>query len=163
MTEQEKNDDLDRTMEALMEATKRLDKFIKELDKTLVEKEIGELLGRKARIFIAGPVAGVKPEVYENQFATVKSDLESAGHEVINPLTDIPHRDTTNWGLTVMECLPFVAECDCMVMLPGWKKSDEALIGYHFARGYNMQVLQVSFDGEPDSRRTRKSRNRKQL
>lgn len=115
---------------------------------------------RKARIYLAGRVSGLKPEVYEKQFATVKAELEKAGHEVINPLTDIPHEDTNNWGLTVMECLPVVATCDCIALLPGWEKSNGAQIEFHFALGHQLQVLQVRPVGKPNSRQKRKSKKR---
>ena len=112
---------------------------------------------RKAKIYIAGRVTGLKPEQYEPMFATVKKELEAAGHEVINSLTDIPHEDVNNWALTIMECLPYVAQCDCIAMLPGWEKSEGAQIEYHFARGMKLQVLNVRYVGKPNSRQRRKS------
>lgn len=150
MTEQEKQE----VLQQMKEADKAYEKALAE------EKESEQQPKRKAKIYIAGRVTGVKPEVYEKQFATVKAELEKAGHEVINPLTDIPHEDTTNWGLTIMECLPYVAQCDCIAMLPGWERSDGAQIEYHFARGHHLQVLQVRPVGRPNSRQKRKSKKR---
>ena len=150
MTEQEKQ-----------EVLKQMDEADKEYEKALAEeKESEQQPKRKAKIYIAGRVSGVKPEVYEKQFATVKAELEMAGHEVINPLTDIEHEDTTNWGLTIMECLPYVAQCDCIALLPGWEKSNGAQIEYHFARGHHLQVLQVRPIGRPNSRQKRKSKKK---
>lgn len=127
-------------------------------EKALAEEKAEEQKPkRKAKIYIAGRVTGLKPEQYEPMFATVKKELELAGHEVINPLTDIPHEDVNNWALTIMECLPYVAQCDCIAMLPGWEKSDGAQIEYHFARGNKLQVLQVHRVGKPNSRQKRKS------
>ena len=138
-----------------------MDEADKEYEKALAEeKESDKQPKRKAKIYIAGRVSGVKPEVYEKQFATVKAELEKAGHEVINPLTDIPHEDTTNWGLTIMECLPYVAQCDCIALLPGWEKSNGAQIEYHFALGHHLQVLQVRPVGRPNSRQKRKSKKK---
>lgn len=150
MTEQEKQ-----------EVLKQMDEADKEYEKALAEeKESEQQPKRKAKIYIAGRVSGVKPEVYEKQFATVKAELEKAGHEVINPLTDIEHEDTTNWGLTIMECLPYVAQCDCIALLPGWEKSNGAQIEYHFALGHHLQVLQVRPVGRPNSRQKRKSKKK---
>lgn len=150
MTEQEKQ-----------EVLKQMDEADKKYEKALAEeKESEQQPKRKAKIYIAGRVSGVKPEVYEKQFATVKAELEKAGHEVINPLTDIDHEDTTNWGLTIMECLPYVAQCDCIALLPGWEKSNGAQIEYHFARGHHLQVLQVRPIGRPNSRQKRKSKKK---
>ena len=130
-------------------------------EKALAEEEAEEQKPkRKAKIYIAGRVTGLKPEQYEHMFATVKKELEAAGHEVINPLTDIPHEDVNNWALTIMECLPYVAQCDCIAMLPGWEKSDGAQIEYHFARGHQLQVLQVRPVGRPNSRQKRKSKKK---
>ena len=138
-----------------------MDEADKEYEKALAEeKESEQQPKRKAKIYIAGRVSGLKPEVYEKQFATVKAELEKAGHEVINPLTDIPHEDTTNWGLTIMECLPYVADCDCIALLPGWEKSNGAQIEYHFALGHHLQVLQVRPVGRPNSRQKRKSKRK---
>lgn len=150
MTEQEKQ-----------EVLKQMDEADKEYEKALAEeKESEQQPKRKAKIYIAGRVSGVKPEVYEKQFATVKAELEKAGHEVINPLTDIPHEDTTNWGLTIMECLPYVAQCDCIALLPGWQRSNGAQIEYHFACGLKLQILQVRPVGRPNSRQKRKSKKK---
>ena len=130
-------------------------------EKALAEEEAEEQKPkRKAKIYIAGRVTGLKPEQYEPMFATVKKELEAAGHEVINPLTDIPHEDVNNWALTIMECLPYVAKCDCIAMLPGWEKSDDAQIEYHYARGNKLQVLNVQPVGKPNSRQRRKSKKR---
>lgn len=138
-----------------------MDEADKEYEKALAEeKESEQQPKRKAKIYIAGRVSGVKPEVYEKQFATVKAELEKAGHEVINPLTDIPHEDTTNWGLTIMECLPYVAQCDCIALLPGWQRSNGAQIEYHFACGLKLQILQVRPVGRPNSRQKRKSKKK---
>ena len=139
-----------------------MDEADKEYEKALAEeKESEQQPKRKAKIYIAGRVSGLKPEVYEKQFATVKAELEKAGYEVINPLTDIPHEDVTNWALTIMECLPYVAQCDCIAMLPGWEKSDGAQMEYHFARGNKLQILNVRPIDRPNSRQKRKSKNRK--
>ena len=138
-----------------------MDEADKEYEKALAEeKESEQQPKRKAKIYIAGRVSGVKPEVYEKQFATVKAELEKAGHEVINPLTDIEHEDTNNWGLTIMECLPYVADCDCIALLPGWEKSNGAQIENHFALGHHLQVLQVRPVGRPNSRQKRKSKKK---
>jgi len=150
MTEQEKQE----VLQQMKEADKAYEKALAE------EKESEQQPKRKAKIYIAGRVTGVKPEVYEKQFATVKAELEKAGHEVINPLTDIPHEDTTNWGLTIMECLPYVAQCDCIALLPGWQRSNGAQIEYHFACGLKLQILQVRPVGKPNSRQKRKSKKR---
>ena len=151
MTEQEKK-----------EVLQQMDEADKEYEKALAEeKESEQQPKRKAKIYIAGRVSGLKPEVYEKQFATVKAELEKAGYEVINPLTDIPHEDVTNWALTIMECLPYVAQCDCIAMLPGWEKSDGAQMEYHFARGNKLQILNVRPIDRPNSRQKRKSKNRK--
>ena len=150
MTEQEKQE----VLQQMKEADKAYEKALAE------EKESEQQPKRKAKIYIAGRVSGVKPEVYEKQFATVKAELEKAGHEVINPLTDIEHEDTNNWGLTIMECLPYVADCDCIALLPGWEKSNGAQIEYHFALGHHLQVLQVRPVGRPNSRQKRKSKKK---
>ena len=155
MTEQEKQE----LRQQMAQADADYEKALAEesvSDGSPVEKE-----KRKAKIYIAGRVTGLKPEQYEPMFATVKKELEAAGHEVINPLTDIPHEDVNNWALTIMECLPYVAQCDCIAMLPGWEKSDGAQIEYHFARGNKLQVLQVRRVGKPNSRQKRKSKPRK--
>ena len=160
MTEQEKQ-----------ELRKQMADADREYERALAEEEsvpAGSASGegpqpekRKARIYIAGRVSGLKPEQYEPMFATVKRELEQAGHEVINPIVDIPHEDVTNWPLTIMECLPYVEQCDCIALLPGWERSNGAQIEYHYAKGCGLQVLQVRPVGKPNSRQRRKSRKSK--
>ena len=156
MTEQEKQE----LRQQMAQADADYEKALAEEEATVPEGSPEGEEKRKAKIYIAGRVTGLKPEQYEPMFATVKKELEAAGHEVINPLTDIPHEDVNNWALTIMECLPYVAQCDCIAMLPGWEKSDGAQIEYHFARGNKLQVLQVSRVGKPNSRQKRKSKKK---
>ncbi len=159
MTEQEKNE----LRKSMNEADKAYEKALaEEKSEGNATDEAPEEEGqkRKAKIYVAGPVSKVRPEVYEKQFSTVKAELEKAGHEVINPIVDIPHEDTNNWGLTIMECLPYVAQCDCIALLPGWQKSNGAQIEYHYAVGLGLQVLQVRPVGKPNSRQKRKSKKK---
>lgn len=154
MTEQEKQE----LRAQMAEADKAYEQAFAEesaSDGSAVGKE-----NRKARIYIAGRVSGLSPEIYEKQFATVKTELERAGYEVVNPLTDIPHEDTNNWPLTIMECLPVVATCDCIALLPGWERSHGAQIEFHYASGLHLQVLNVRPVGKPNSRQRRKSRKK---
>lgn len=156
MTEQEKQ-----------ELRQQMEQADADYEKALAEESAsdGSAVGeekRQAKIYIAGRVTGLKPEQYEPMFATVKKELEAAGHEVINPLNDIPHEDINNWALTVMECLPYVAQCDVIAMLPGWEKSHGAQMEYHFARGLGLQVLQVRPVGKrPNSRQKRAHQSHK--
>ena len=155
MTEQEKQELRKQMAQADADYEKALAESEKEEGAAATDGD--EQPKRKARIYIVGRVTGLKPEQYEPMFATVKKELEAAGHKVINPITDIEHEDVNNWGLTIMECLPYVADCDCIALLPGWEKSDGAQIEYHFARGHKLQVLQVRPVGKPNSRQRRKS------
>ena len=157
MTEQEKQEMLG----AIEEADKMYENSMLGTDANAVESKQPQKPQRKAKIYIAGRVTGLQPEQYEPMFATVKKELEAAGHEVVNPLKDIHHEDTSNWGLTIMECLSCVAQCDAIAMLPGWEKSHGAQMEYHFAVGNGLQVLQVRPVGKPNSRQRRKSKNKK--
>ena len=157
MTEQEKQEMLG----AIEEADKMYENSMLGTDANAAESKQPQQPQRKAKIYIAGRVTGLKPEQYEPMFATVKKELEAASHEVINPLKDVPHEDTSNWGLTMMECMPYVAQCDAIAMLPGWEKSHGAQMEYHFAVGNGLQVLQVRPVGKPNSRQRRKTKNKK--
>jgi Asp-tRNA(Asn)/Glu-tRNA(Gln) amidotransferase A subunit family amidase len=157
MTEQEKQE----LRQQMAQADADYEKALAEEESTVHPGGVlADAKKRKAKIYIAGRVTGLKPEQYEPLFATVKKELEQAGHEVINPITDIPHEDVSNWALTIMECLPYVAQCDCLALLPGWEKSNGAQMEYHFARGLNLQVLNVRPVGKPNSRQKRKSKKR---
>lgn len=156
MTEQEKQE----LRQQMAQADADYEKALAEEQSTIPDASPSGQEKRKAKIYIAGRVTGLKPEQYEPMFATVKKELEAAGHEVINPLTDIPHEDVNNWALTIMECLPYVAQCDCIALLPGWQRSNGAQIEYHFACGLKLQVLNVRPIGKPNSRQKRKSKKR---
>lgn len=92
------------------------------------------------RIYIAGPVTGVKG--YEDRFRRAEEILRDAGYEPVNPtapgLVDgWEYRDYINRGLRMLE------DCDAICLLPGWTGSRGTKLEKWYAETVMLPIMYV--------------------
>ena len=105
------------------------------------------------KVYIAGPIAG-QPNGNREAFAQRAKELETAGHEPLNPW-DIPpdHNHGSCMGGKVYETsvheygcflrndIMAMMWCDAVSMLPGWEQSKGATTEYAVAIAIGLQIL----------------------
>jgi hypothetical protein len=100
----------------------------------------------KKKIYIAGPMTGL-PGLNHASFHAEAARLRALGHEVENPAEiDLPEGST--WLAYMLVCIPMLARCQRVHVLPGWAKSDGAQIEHSIAHAFGIELQMVEQIGE---------------
>lgn len=92
------------------------------------------------KIYIAGPISGLDPEIVKNNFKTAALELRDLGHSVVNPV------DMSGWDLSweaymcIAETILKTGEIDGVLMLEGWEHSKGARIEHAWAVVENIPI-----------------------
>lgn len=121
--------------------------------------------GSAVKIYIAGPMTGVKDFNFPLFFETEKK-LEELGYEVINPAhndgktleealanSGSPEKPRNSWNYYMRRDLPHVLVVDAICVLPDWQKSKGALLEVHVAESLGLPIY-VLKDGKLTPRAT---------
>lgn len=110
------------------------------------EAEMAERLKNwKKRVYIAGPITGVKG--YTRHFEKAAKLLASKGFEAVSPV--FPEDDgSETYRFYINRGLRLLEECEFICMLPGSNKSKGAMLELHYATCCGLPVLQISEDYE---------------
>ncbi len=88
------------------------------------------------KLFLSGPMTGL-PDYNRAAFHKAAAHLRVLGHHVVNPAENPPPVDDT-WQGWMRLSLRQVTDVDAMVMLPGWERSDGALLEHYNAMKLGM-------------------------
>lgn len=94
------------------------------------------------RIYVAGPMTGL-PEYNLPAFAAATLELQSLGHDAVNP----GHRGVIpgyTWQDYMRDALRLLLDCDAVALLPGWESSDGARLEVRLARKLDMDVRPIT-------------------
>ena len=83
-------------------------------------------------VYISGPVTGRPIKEARAEFAKAAEDLESSGHEAVNPMNPEMAAEGTPWIEFMIPALEKLADCDAIYLLPGWEDSMGAIIEHQF-------------------------------
>lgn len=91
--------------------------------------------------YLAGPMTGL-PDFNYPAFHTAASRLRAAGMTVISP-AEIYGADTTrSRAYYIREGIRALLDCDEIVLLPGWKRSDGARLEHEIARQTGLRITE---------------------
>ena len=101
---------------------------------------------KRKRIYISGPISGLKRERYLRLFADAESSLKTAGYEVVNPTKLAPCRwrwiyAVLGYRWTLAYDIWHLKRCDGIFMIPGWMRSRGARVEYRKAKKKGLKVL----------------------
>lgn len=80
------------------------------------------------KIYISGPISGRPLEDARAEFAAAAADVESRGHEAVNPcdIQKILKPETTSWEQYMEISLALLHVSDGILLLRNWRKSKGA-------------------------------------
>lgn len=96
------------------------------------------------KIYIAGPITGIKPTVYKRNFARACEEVLSQGHAPISPIGNTADpRDKDEWVGYMRAGLKQLLDCDAILMIDGWEKSRGARIEFWTAATLGMPIFKM--------------------
>jgi hypothetical protein len=95
--------------------------------------------GQGKRVYISGPITG-KPDGNRPAFEHAKQALIAAGDVPVNPHENgLP--SSASWREHMRADLRMLADCDAILLLPGWASSKGAFLEQSIAQFLGMSIL----------------------
>ena len=97
---------------------------------------------KKKKAFISGPMRGI-PDWNAPMFEYAEKTYTSLGYEVFNPSW---MKFGEGWDVNSIFAIDIaaLAQCDCIIMLPGWEKSEGATLEHDYAKKTGKEFLYLS-------------------
>ena len=90
------------------------------------------------RIYLAGPMSGL-PEFNYPAFHAEAARLRALGYHVENPAEN-PVPACKSWTGYMAICMPQIATCEAVALLPNWETSRGANREYGYAIGRGLRI-----------------------
>lgn len=96
------------------------------------------------KAYIAGPMTGL-PNFNRPAFFEAAEKVRSLGYKVWNPADcrDINFRTDLTWPDYIRRAIKALADCDLIVLLPGWSYSKGAILEHHIAKTLGMPRVSI--------------------
>lgn len=101
------------------------------------------------RAYLSGPMTGL-PDLNFPAFHSAAAQLRAQGIEVVSP-AEINQDPDTPWHQCMRIDIRALCDCDTIVLLPGWEKSNGAHLELHIAHRIGMSIEymeRLSGDGD---------------
>lgn len=101
------------------------------------------LAGKTSKVYLSGPMKGY-PQSNFPAFHEAARRLRSAGFDVVNPAeinVKGAESDADYYNQCMRADIRAMCDCDGIVMLPGWERSNGAHIELHLAHRLGFDVL----------------------
>ena len=95
------------------------------------------------RIYISGPMTGLKQEEYVNRFAYAETVIrhDYKGCQVINPVAVSLYKQDMSYEDLMQIDLDLLAKCDAIYLMRGWSQSLGCNRELGYALGRGMMIL----------------------
>jgi hypothetical protein len=95
------------------------------------------------RIYISGPMSGLKQEDYVNRFACAETGIrhDYKGCQVINPVAVTLYKQDMSYEELMQIDLDLLATCDAIYLMRGWSQSLGCNRELGYALGRDMIIL----------------------
>ncbi len=97
------------------------------------------------KVYISGPMSGLPDENFPAFNAAARA-LRSVGYEVVNPAefkVDVKGLEgKARWNKFLKADIKALMDCDGIVMLPGWRDSEGALLEHSNAKALDFTILE---------------------
>ena len=95
---------------------------------------------RMKRIYISGPITGIKLEVASLIFEDAELKLTEMSFKAVNPMSN-GISPLAPWKEHMRADIKLLMECDGIMMLDNWSKSKGARLEYKNAKGLNFEFM----------------------
>jgi hypothetical protein len=93
----------------------------------------------KKKVYIAGKVTGESYLKCIAKFYDVQQELQELNYIAVNPL-EVVNDWKTEWKPAMKKCINALMECDAVLFLPDWKKSQGAKLEMHIAEAMQLNI-----------------------
>lgn len=90
------------------------------------------------RLYISGPMTGIVDHNFP-AFNAAATKVRALGYDAVNPV-DINPDVGTPWAMCLRADIKALCDCDGIVLLPGWEKSNGAQLELHIAHRLQLAV-----------------------
>lgn len=94
----------------------------------------------KKKVYIAGKVTGLNPDIVSSKFQNAEIQVELLGFEAVNPIK-VVNNITEPWESAMKICVKAMLECDAVVILPCWSLSTGARIERQLAAALGIPIF----------------------
>lgn len=105
---------------------------------------------RDPRLYLSGPMTGL-PDLNFPAFHAAAAALRARGWEVVNP-AELNPDGAMPWHMCMRADIKALCDCDVIVLMPGWERSQGAALELHIAQRLQLEVFTLQGfldDGEP--------------
>jgi hypothetical protein len=85
---------------------------------------------KREKVYIAGPVTGLKRSKVEYEFNKWKNRLIMLGYDVVSPIDIVPAN--CDWQEAMQICFYHLAQCNKALFMENWIQSDGACLEMEF-------------------------------
>ena len=97
-------------------------------------------MSKSKKIYISGPIAGFDLQERRLAFLGVQHQLESLGHEPVNPFNNgVPEEE--HWRVHMRADIAMLLQCDAIYMMTGWELSKGCKLELDVASSCGIQVI----------------------
>ena len=104
----------------------------------------------KKRVYISGPITGLRNDKYRDKFREADQKLHEEGHYAIDPSV-FGKPGQRSWDYYMRVAIPELCKCDAIYMLEGWEQSKGARLERHIAQQLGMEIRDQASEDNLDT------------
>ncbi len=93
------------------------------------------------KVYISGKITGLPYEVAYMNFEQIEHDLMIRGHQVINPMKEVPFDESLSWKDYMIRDIDMLFDCDAIYLMDNYTDSKGAKIEKAIAEQLGLKVI----------------------
>jgi len=94
----------------------------------------------RTKCYIAGKISGEDPDKVREKFLEAETKLRAVGFEVVNPIR-LNNGTAGPWKESMKRCLPALLNCQYILLLEDFNRSEGAKIEFMLAQAARIHIL----------------------
>jgi hypothetical protein len=92
------------------------------------------------KCYIAGPISGIKKEIYQARFLRAKEEVTKLGFIPVLPI-ELPHSEAVQWSDYMRTDIKHLMDCEIIYMINEWFGSKGARIEHELAKQLGLKII----------------------